>query len=440
MERKITILFFGLILGLYSCHKDSGSDYPKVLISSPYSMEYFNVPGTIQVTGSASDSKTLTSVTVYLATSLNSPVEQVVQLPVTSNNMNVSCAYTLNDIHLASGKYYMTITTSNGTNVSSAFQEVYVTGVPVKRMAIYAFTRNSSGVHAWGIDSVFNVSPTLSYTVSGDYSSSDVNSYYGQLYIAGHDSGNVNVSSIDVPYPPQSAWNILGSVSPSPYFTNIYCMGDNEFISYANLGYVKCYNHKGVEQTTYNTYSGDYPIKTLAWLGFVFIEEKSISSQSENIWTFYEGSSVKQQNSLPAGSVVALWGYDNNDIFIFGNRSSGGAYIQFYNFSNSTFYTPSIPLTSYGQLLSVVQINANNYLMSFDNGNIIHYSYATNNFVPYITGITASTVRYDSIDNQVIASSGNIVNAYNYGLSSATLTNSVTISDSVRDVRILFNK
>jgi len=437
MIRKISLLLFCLVLSIYSCKKDTPPDYPSVQISAPYSLVTFNVPCTIQVTGHVSDSKTLTSVTIYIANSQNVAVEPTVQIPITSNNMNVSCLYQLNDIHLPGGEYYMTITASNGTNISSAFQQIYIDALPTKRTAIYAITRDATGVHAWGIDSVFQVSPAYSYSVSGDYSSSDINSYYQQLYIAGHDSGNVNVNVVPNVAP---AWNIPGAITSSPYFTNVYCNNDAEFISYYNSASpaVKCYNHLGVLQSIYNVATGYYPVKTYLWAGWLLTEEKSLSSSQENLVTFYESTTAGYEQAVLPGPIMAMYGQDNNDIFVFGNNSSGGAYMQLYNLTTNLFYSP-VALPS-GQLLSAAQVNANTYLLSFSRGAIYQYTYNPNSIVSYINGITASTVRYDSIDNQVITASGKTVNAYNYTISSATLVNSVTLSDSVRDVRILYNK
>src|SRR6185312_4697943 len=260
MWKMLSLLFLIFFLALCSCKKDTPAGYPSVQISAPYPSAIFNVPCTIQVTGHASDSKSLTSVTVYIANGQNVAVESPIKIPVTSNSMNVSCLYRLSDIHLPSGQYYMTITASNGTNTASAFQQIYIDAVPTKSVAIYAITRDAMGVHAWGIDSTFHVSPAYSYSVLGDYSSFDINSYYQQLYIAGHDSGNVNVYSVPMPSPD---WAISGTPSPTPYFTNVCCNNDAEFISYyANNmpnGYVKCYNHLGALQSVFNATTGYYP-------------------------------------------------------------------------------------------------------------------------------------------------------------------------------------
>lgn len=440
MARKIIWLFCCLFLAFGSCKKDTPPDYPSVQITAPYSMATYTVPASIQVTGAVSDANSsLTSVSVYIANSQNVPVEGGLQIPVTSDNMNVSCTYQLTDIHLASGSYYMTITVSNGTHTASAFKQIYVDAVPEKRIAVYAITRNGSGVHAWGIDSAFKVSQAYSYSVPGDYSSSDINSYYQQLYIAGHDSGNINVYWVPNP---NSGWSIAGTPSPAPYFTNVYCNNDAEFISYSGSnqaqGYVNGYNHNGVIQETYQCEPGYYPLKTFLWSSLLFIEEKSISSTSENLKMVYETSGGGYNQTTIPGPLNAMYGFDNNNIFIIGNNSSGGGYIKLYNLPGSTFYTPAIPIAGYGNLLSSAQVNANTYLLGFSNGTIYQYTYNPVNMVPYIKGITASVIRYDSINNLVLAASGNTVNEYNY--TNAGLITSATVSDSIRDLRILYNK
>lgn len=441
MRKRHGIFFFISFLTICSCKKDVPADYPSVQISAPYSLAVFNVPCTIQVIGHVSDAKSLTSVSVYIANSQNIGLEPSLRIPVTSNNMDFSCSYQLSDVHLPGGQYYMTITASNGTNVASAFQQIHIDAVPTRRVAIYAITRDATGVHAWGIDSTFHIAPVYNYSVPGDYISSDINSYYQQLYIAGHDSGNVNVYSVPTP---SAEWSIPGNPSPIPYFTNVYCNNDVEFVSYyanaAPNGYVKSYNHSGVLQAVYTMGQGYYPVKTFAWRGFLFAEEKNISSASDNLVIFYEASSAAYNQAVLPGPVTAIYGYDNNHIFIFGNNSSGTGYITLYSISGSTFYMPSFPLSGLGKLLSAAQVSPNNYLLSFSKGGIYQYSYNPSGITPYITNTTASVVRYDSINNQVLAASGNILNEYNYGIGSATFAASVTLPDSIRDVSVLYNK
>ena len=438
MWKRPHILFLIFFLAVCSCKKDVPAGYPSVQISAPYLQAIFNVPCTIQVTGHASDSKSLTSISVYIANGQNIALEPPIQIPVTSNSMNISCSYRLNDIHLPSGQYYMTITASNGTNTASAFQQIYIDAVPTRRLAIYAITRDATGVHAWGIDSTFKVSPYYSYTVPGDYSSSDINSYYQQLYIAGHDSGDVSVRSVPLPAPD---WAISANHSPVPSFTNVYCSNDAEFVSYyANNmpnGYVKEYSHLGALQAQYNATSGYYPVKTYMWGNFLLTEEQSISlSQSEWLHIFYASTSASYNQTTLPGPVVASRGYDNNDIFIFGNTTSGDGFIKLYSIPNNAFYSPPFSLNAYGKLLSAIQINANTYLLGFNNGNIYQYTYNPVSIVPFIHGVKASVMQYDSINNEIIIASGKTLNKYH----NATLVASVTLSDSIRDVRVLYNK
>ncbi len=436
MVKKITFLFLCGFLTICSCTKETSADYPTVQITSPYSGASYNVPGTIQITGHVSDSKPLTSVSVYIANGQNTPVEESVQIPITSDNINISCSYSLNDIHMTGGEYYVTIRASNGTNISSAFQPVYIGAAPTVRTAIYAITRNSSSVNVWKLDSVLHSS--LCYSVSGDYSSSDINSYYQQLYIAGHDSGNVNAYSVPAA---TFDWGITATPSPAPYFTNVYCNNDDELVSYynSNYGYVKSFNHEGAIQAVYNSLSGYFPAKTLLWNGWLLAEEKSVSlTGEENLWTYYQSSTATYQQISITGPVIAMYGYDDTHILIFGNNNSGGAYLQLYNIQTNLFSSPvSLPPA---QLLSTAQMGANTYLLGFNNGSIYQYTYSTNNIIPYLNGIMASNIAFDNINNEIIVSSGNMVSEYAYNSGFSSFLTSITLPDSVRDVRILYNK
>jgi len=88
----------------------------------------------------------------------------------------------------------------------------------------------------------------------------------------------------------------------------------------------------------------------------------------------------------------------------------------------------------------VAQISSGSFLIGFNNGNVYQYTYNPSNFLSYISGVNASHIRYDAVNNQAVIASNNIVQEYNCGVSSGTLAYSATMTDSVLDVQILFNK
>jgi len=432
MLRRKRIFIFIICNLFFACKKDSNIDSPSVQILQPSGLQTFNVFDTINVKASVSDADGLKSISIVLTNAQSSQVLPPVSVPVTSNSMTFTWPYILSDIHLASGQYFITVTASNGTHSTNANQKINVITAPTKRIAIYAITRNASNVQTWKIDTLFH--STAGPLVNGNYSGSDISSYYQQLFIAASDTGNVN--AISVPSG-TSLWNVQGITSNTPYFTNIYSYGDAAYVSLYN-GYVKYYDHKGNIQTVIAANANYYPLKTFAWSNYLFTEEKSTTSSAENLVLYYAQSGVGyQQVSIP-GPIVAMYGMDANDVFIFGNQTSGAPYMQDYNISGNIFYTP-ITLPN-AKLLSVAQLSSGSFLMGFDNGMIYQYTYNPSNFVAYLNGINASHIRYNALNNQLVLTSNKVVQEYNCGVSSATLVYSITMPDSVLDIQILYNK
>jgi len=429
MKRIPTVILL-LFLFIFSCKKDNPIGYPSVQIISPSGLNTYGVFDTIIIKANVSDASHLQSVTVYITNAQNEPVLPTAVIPITGKSMSFTCRYPLNNIHLANGEYNIVVNASNGTNTQLAFQQVYIDAVPTVRLGIYAVTRNSNGVHVSKIDTNFMVS--MIYTQGGDYSSSDVSSYYQQLYISAADSGSVTALM-----PNGSAiWSIPGLISPTPYFTNVYSYGDAMYISQYYNGYIKYINHSGAGVMTTTAASGYYPIKTCVWNNYLFAEEKNIGSPLRNLVVYYAPSGAGYEQAVIPGPVVAIFGMDANDLFVFGNNTSGGAYLQLYNVPGNIFYSPiALPAAN---LLSVAQIDAQTYLLGFDNGIIYSYSYNPNGFVPYLTGVTASHMQYDQPDNELVVSSGK--NVYEYNCTPLTLIYTANMQDSVLNLHLLYNK
>jgi len=434
---KKRIFIFSICALFFACKKNQTADSPVVQITAPAGIQTFSVFDTLPVKGIASDPQGLKTVSIYLSTGNPTPVLPTSLVPITSNNMSFSWPYALNNIHLAGGPYYITVSASNGTNTTYAYQEIYVDAAPTKRVAVYAVTRNGVNTETWKLDSAMHV--TSSFSVQGNYSASDVSSYYQQLYVASSDSGYVNAYSVPAG---GGAWSIQGGFSPTPFFTNVYSYGDAAYVSYygiSNAGYIKYYNSQGFIQAQINVATGYFPIKTFAWDNYLLAEEKNFSSVAENLVLYYAQSGAGYQQAVIPGPIVAMYGMDNDDVFVFGNQPSGVPYLMKYSISGNNFYSPvSLPNA---KLLSATQLNSQTFLVGFSNGTVYQYTYNPGNFVQYISGVNANRLRYDAVNNQLLVATGKIVQEYNCGLSSATLAYATTpLPDSVMDVEILNNK
>lgn len=419
-----------LCIMISACKKENNKDTPSINIIAPAGFTSYNVFDTVKVTAQVSDPAGLKTVSVYIMNSANIQVLQGYQVQVTSNNMTFTVPLIINNIHLPSGNYFVAVNAYNGANMNYAYRQIYIAAAPQKRVAVYAITRAGTWLQGYTLDSALHSS--TAFTVAGNYAASDVNSYYQQLYIVPLDTGNA--SALNVPAN-SFAWSLQGINSPAHYFTNVYSYGNAAYVSLF-AGFVKFYNSTGVLQMQINTDTAYYPVKTLVWNNFLFVEEKSISSPGDNLVVFYQASGMGyQQLALPSGSQVAMFGYDINDLLVAGNQSNGMPYLLQYNISANTFFAP-VALPS-SRMLSAVQINSNTYLLSFADQTIYQYTWSPNAFSPFMSGVAASKLRYDAVNNEILAAAANTVKEYTYP--GASLLYSASLGDSVLDIQILYN-
>jgi hypothetical protein len=299
MRSKLLALI--IVVGLFSCKKEGNVGSPTVQITAPIGKQSYNVFDTIVVKANVSDASSLQSVEIYIENSQNIPVTATANVTITGKQMSFTNYYVLNNIHLATGSYFLVVKASNGTNATYGYQAITINAAPTLRLGIYSITRNG-GVNVTKIDSTFNASKI--YTQPGDYSSSDISSYYQQLYIAAADSGNLNAVTMPLG---GAQWGVMGIVSPSTYFTNVYSYGDAAYIS-EYLGFIKYYNAQGSLAESFKVTSGYYPIKTCIWDGYLFAEQKNIGALTRNLVLYYTGTATGYEQSVLPGPVVAMYG------------------------------------------------------------------------------------------------------------------------------------
>ena len=131
LRKRIFIFSFCAIF--FACKKDKTVDSPTVQITAPAGLQTFSVFDTLTVKATVNDPQGLKSVTIYLSTGNPTPVLPSSSVTITSNSMSFSWPYILSDLHMASGQYYITVSASNGTNTTYAYQKIYVDAAPTKK-------------------------------------------------------------------------------------------------------------------------------------------------------------------------------------------------------------------------------------------------------------------------------------------------------------------
>ena len=429
-SKKIFIYFF-LIALLYSCRKEKEDVLPPdINITAPLENQQVSVPDTITVKADITDDSPLTEIKVDIVNDNLIPVLPAVIFHPMQKTYQVNVDYPVDDVMLTSGYYYVHVYASDGTNTKNDYKKIYVNEIPKRFLFVAAVTKvNYNTLRVMKIDTAFTASQM--FTVSSDYSASDVNDKYQLLYIAGNYFGNVNAFNLNTN---TLAWTVPALINPPfPCFTGLYYNGTYALVSDYN-GTIKGYDKSGILMYSINTPAGAYPGKLFPHNQYLFTELTLVSGGNKSIAVYYYSTSYLMQQLPVTYSVVDFYTKDDDNVFVFVN-SAGQGMMKIYSITDNNVWQPiTIPA---GKIYSVAQIDPLHYLIAHDNG-IYQYDYSTNSIVLFVPGLQADKIKFNSLTNEVYASHAKNISVYNYP--SASLVNSVMLSDTIRDFHLVFNK
>lgn len=428
---KKLILYFFLIILLFGCRKEKKDVLPPdINITSPTENQLVYIPDTITVMAEITDDSPLTEVKVNIVDDNLVPVLPSLIYHPMQSTYQVNIDYPVDDVMLTSGYYYVHVYASDGTNTKNDYRKIYINEIPKRFLYVAAVTRvNYNTLQVMKIDSVYNA--TSMFIFNSDYSASDVNSKNQLLYIAGNYFGNVNAYDLTNN---TLAWSIPALINPPfPCFTNIYYNGTYALVSNYN-GTIKGYDKSGALKYSLNTPAGSYPGKLYPHNQYLFSELTMVSGGSKSIAVYYYSTSYLMQQLPVTYSVVDFYSKDDDDVFVFVNAAGQGM-MKIYSITDNNVWQPIVIPT--GKIYSVAQIDADHYLIAHDNG-IYSYNYSLNSLVPFIPGLQADKIKYNSLTGEVYASHAKTISVYDYP--SASLVNSVVLSDTICDFHLVFNK
>lgn len=425
-----SLMIFTLLV-VESCRKDKGdSSPPEIVISNPFDGQQFSEGDTVQVDFSISDNNSVSTITVTLVDANLSPALPSLTVSPTSANASYTVLYPLNDIHLNSGLYYISVGASDGYNSLSKYRKVNISASPKKRVEYYFVTHpNVNLVQVSRLDTMFVQSPY--YQVTGDLSNSDISSYNQCIYTAGSLTGKVNAINTGIP---ALRWSLPVFVSSSPYFEYVYNTGTMTYVSFYS-GLIKGYDASGGQRFLATVNNGFYPVKLFLHNGSIVTETRDVSSSARKIILYQASTGAGLQECGLNQDVISFNTLDNDNILTLGNNAGQGM-MEIYQVSTNGFWSPHV--IPAGKILSVAEIDPDTYLIGHSNGTIYRYTYSNNSLITYMTGVTASHISYDDVNQELLVSQNNLIKQFDY--SSAALLNNVNVTDSVYGLHILFNK
>ncbi len=433
-KHHLHIALFVLIFLFFSCKKEKkDTTSPTISISTPASGQGFVMFDTVNVSARVSDETHLTSIVVALVDINNIVLQYSYSVPIQSNDFTFNIKYILNEFHLSSGFYYISVTANDGTNATQRTVKIYITESPTVKTGYFIVGATQPKIIT-KYDASFVQQTTIS--LGTGFNGMAFGPYYKQLYI----NGNINQSFTGYDATMNgTTWSVIYNGGGQPTFECVTTDGQKAFIGYYS-GYVGSVNYTGGTSTGYPNGNSNYYPYYFGFSGSYAIGAyKDKFGGSDRLYSFYKNSGVGTNNVFVPFTVIGIFEYTNTQAYIFGNVSGLAAYYLYDATLNSLSGPAVIPN---GKLLSVAQVDPNYLLLALDDGKIYGYNCTGlgGSYLP-LANIKAQKLIYNPKMHELSASSKNSL--YSYSLSTnyvLTLSGFQVLADSIIGFEVITNK
>jgi hypothetical protein len=425
-------LIFSFIF-LTSCKKDEDTEAPVIELTSPVENTQYNVFDEIPVIGTVYDNKSLVYVKIELDDENLIPVLPAVQSNPETNNYQLNQAYAIDDIHLASGTYYLHVQAKDDFQATNKYVKLHINETPKKIQYYLAVTRQGSNLSVIKIDTLFQTSTML--TVTSDYLGSGVSSDYGQFYICGSYTGDMQVYALSNWEP---IWNVPVTIDPPfAWFTGFMLQDDGYcWVGYREGKYEK-YDPYGNLRLSVNTATTWAPRIFCRAGDKLVTEEKNTTGPERALVIHYEFSGAVYNNLFTDETTLALVNIDDDNVFSVTNDNTNQGHLYVFNVDVVSEYEPPSNLGP-GEALCAVNVGTD-LLIGHDAG-IYRYVPSTNTTFNWISGVNARALFYDETQNIFLAAQDKSVKFYTNNWPSYSLMTTVNLSDTIIALHAVYNK
>ncbi|CAN5330330.1 hypothetical protein BH09BAC5_BH09BAC5_24160 [soil metagenome] len=423
-------LFICAITFFISCKKSEDTERPAIQIISPVNPTSVNVFDTLHVKIHVSDNIQLESMNVRLVTTSLIGVLPSVSIPVSGKNYDADFYYVIDNYRLTSDNYYLSVDVSDGTNLSRAYCNIYVTGIPKRLNGFFAATIPAPGTlniykgdTSWSA-SLFNSFPS-------DFTDMAVNNYWQQVITDGIYTGPLKAMSIDGSTTGYSLQSISG---PSPYWGILSVKDSRLWVSYKANAFIKSINQNGVVDLSLNTDLNYFPYLNLQSGNYVFSEQRDISGANPKIVVYSTSGAGLHETTIPFNP-ICMFERNADEMYVIGNNAGQG-YLMIYDNTTNGFYTPiGLPAATVN---CATQIDSNTIVLGMSNGNLYRFTYNPIGLLNWASGINPNVLRYDEVNDEIYTAEGSNVNVYSYN--PFALLHTIPIPETISDLELWYNK
>jgi hypothetical protein len=428
---KKTLLFISLLsFALFSCKKDGDTEFPVITWNSPANGIQISVYDTLHVSLHITDNNDLTHLDVKLLDMQQSLVGGSVSFPLNGKSQDIFFDFPVDNIRLATGSYYLDAEVFDGYNLARSYIVVNITAVPRAFKGFFAATFTTpNSLKIYKTDTSWL--PSLFSGNQSDFTDMEVSSYWQQVYSAGSYTGDLRAISIDGLTP---GWSIHPYVSANPYWGPLSVKDSRLWVSYRGDNRLRYLDETGAMRANNDGDIGFHPILSLQVGNRVFSEQKDNTSSAEKMvaYSIYGGG---LQETILGMSAVGMFEKDADNVYVVGNNAGQG-HLMIYDFTSNGMWEPII--LPAGTVTSAAQVDTNTLLIGMNTGTIYKFTYAPVGLLTWTVGVNATQLRFNDVDGEVLSAEGTNVKIYNYNPFS--LTRTIAIPDSVKDLEVWYNR
>ncbi|MFB6307026.1 MAG: hypothetical protein ABEH43_08590, partial [Flavobacteriales bacterium] len=314
---KNLLKFFAgsLFLILFSCSEDKDKVSPEILITAPEKTSY-DVFDTLHVRADITDDNKVVKASSNIRNESLDPVADGEFIEPEKKELQYSSAIIIDDMRLPTGKYYLTVSASDGNNETNAYRELHITAAPKKLKKTLFFTKPSnSTVNVKEVDSTGGIHHYFSSNT--DYGGSIVSSYNQFFVIMGRNKGDM------VAYETESKrekWRALNPNGDRRFFNSINHDSKEHLttVSFAT-GNIKTYKENSSVFSNYDTAASNRePKETLLYEDFLIAEQEPLTN-AKNKLAVYHKAGAFEKSKLIKGDVISLNGKNGSEVFVLMN-------------------------------------------------------------------------------------------------------------------------
>ena len=278
------------LIQLSSCKKETDNQHPVITYISPYELQKFDVLDNIHIKANISDDKAIESVRIGLVNKEFVSVLPSVFVYPNSINYQLDIDYPIDDQYLETGEYYVQLRAEDGTNFKNQYQLVFISGIQREFEKVIVLTQgNFNEIRISEIDKTDNFS--FLFDIYGDYSGSETNSRYQQLYIAGKDLININTYNL---HSQEIAW-LKETFPPVPMHNDNCLYFDEELYVSFQTNYIYGYRYNGSQVFNATVENDKSPSRLTKFNEFLLVDLQSKTGGITYLATFYLTTGAEKQ-------------------------------------------------------------------------------------------------------------------------------------------------